>query len=91
MNIILQFNFEIEERSCRYYQIYVVVETGAYGTNFCKDSLEDSISSYFESSQLNEDLEHEGYVEEIMNESGFDWRFATRHFPESVAIHSFWI
>jgi len=85
---ILQFNFETGDNSCKYYQVYVVVEskdTPDY------DTLEDSISSYFESSSCDEDSEYEDNVEDIMNQSGMPWSFMKNGVPVSETIFSFWI
>lgn len=88
MNYILQFNFETGDASCKFYQVYVVVKSKER-PDF--ESLEDSISSYFDSSSRDEDLEYEDNVEEIMRESGLEWEFMRDGVPESKMIHSFWI
>ena len=88
MNYILQFNFETGDKSCKYYQIYIVVNSPDH-LDF--EALEDSIVSYFESNASSEDLEYEDNVEDIMRESGLIWRFMHEGVPESKLIHSFWI
>jgi hypothetical protein len=88
MNIILQFNFEIGDTSCKYYQVYVVVACSDY-PDF--ETIEDSISSYFESTISDTDLDYEDYVEDIMRESGLTWEFVGEIIPEAKTIYSFWI
>ena len=88
MNTILQFNFETGDMSCKYYQVYIVVKSQEI-PDF--DTLEDTITSYFESSACDGDLEYEDYVEAIMQSSGLTWEKVGETIPESKAIHSFWI
>jgi len=88
MNYILQFNFETGDASCKYYQVYVVIKSEER-PDF--ETIEDSISSYFESSSRDEDLEYDDNVEEIMNESGLEWNFMRDDVPKSELIHSLWI
>ena len=86
MNIILQFNFETGDKSCRCYQVYIIVKNL---NNFDYSEFEDSISSYFESND--DDLDYEDHVEAIMRESGLTWEFKGAIIPESKSIYSLWI
>ena len=88
MNTILQFNFETGDTSCRYYQVYAVVN---HPESFDFVELEDSISSYFESSASDDNLEYKEYVTDILQESGLTWEFVGETIPESKRIYSFWI
>ena len=87
-NIILQFNFETDDASCKYYQVYVIVKSED-SVNY--GELEDSICSYFESDLSDDDKEYENNVEDIMRESGLTWEFVGSSFPSSDRIYSFWI
>jgi len=88
---ILQFNFETGDASCKYYQVYAIVES--QNTPLAQealDTLEDSIMSYFENART-DDVEYEDTVEDIMRESSLSWTFAGAIIPKSHRIYSFWI
>ena len=87
MNTILQFMFETGDASCKYYEVYVIVQSEDY---IDYATIEDSIVSYFDSVDT-DDTEYEDNVEDIMRESGLSWSFMGSVIPESKAIHTFWI
>ena len=88
---ILQFNFETGDVSCRYYQVYAVVESqNTPLTQGVFDTLDDSLMSYFDNART-DDVEYEDIVEDILRESGLTWSFATTAISEIHKIYSFWI
>ena len=89
---ILQFNFETGDASCKYYQVYIIVES--QNTPLTQDvlyTLEDSIMSYLDSTAADDDPEYEDTVKDIMRESGLAWSFVATVIPESHKIYSFWV
>ena len=87
-NTLVIFAYETEDNSkgCQYWETYVTVESEEF---LDIAALEDLIMSYMES-DISDYKEYSEMTEEIMNESGYTWRFFTT--PETIHTASIiWI
>lgn len=77
MKTLLIINFETGDASVPYYDVPVVINA----KNFDYKTFEDSFASYLDSN-MPDDKDYEDMVEEVLNESGYEWSFVSNKIPE---------
>lgn len=85
MQDLIIFCFETGDASVPYWQELVLVNHNQMDYN----TLEDSIASYMDS-DASDDKEYEDMAIDVMNASGWQWKWFTPGF-QVHEVHTFWI
>lgn len=87
MKILIVFNFETGDSTCRYWQELAVADC-EFGD---VDIIEDAMSRYIDNPDFDDDVQYDEVVRNVMNTSGFDWLYVSGKIPECDCMRTIYI